>query len=130
MVIRDLRPDDWPEVASIYHDGMRDGMATFETEVPSWDAWHEAHTLRVVAELDERVVGWAALGWLSARANSAALGGRSAGSFCSAACTAAATCGGTVSLISCSGRGRSVITLATTAWAVGPVNGGSPASIS
>ena len=37
-------------------------MATFETEVPPWDAWHEAHPLRVVAELDERVIGWAALG--------------------------------------------------------------------
>ena len=67
LVIRDLRPDDWAEVAAIYRDGMRDGMATFETEVPTWEAWSAAHTLRVVAELDERVIGWAALGPVSSR---------------------------------------------------------------
>jgi L-amino acid N-acyltransferase YncA len=65
--IRDLTPDDWTEVAAIYYDGMRDGLATFETEVPSWEKWHAAHTIRVVAELDERVIGWAALGPVSSR---------------------------------------------------------------
>jgi L-amino acid N-acyltransferase YncA len=65
--IRDLRPDDWAEVAAIYRDGMRGGMATFETEVPQWDAWHEAHPLRVVAEVDECVVGWAAAAPVSSR---------------------------------------------------------------
>ena len=67
LLIRDLRPDDWPEVAAIYRDGMRGGMATFETEVPQWQAWHEAHPLRVVAEVDERVIGWAALAPVSSR---------------------------------------------------------------
>jgi L-amino acid N-acyltransferase YncA len=67
LLIRDLRPDDWPEVAAIYRDGIRGGMATFETEVPPWDAWHEGHPLRVVAELDELVVGWAALARVSSR---------------------------------------------------------------
>jgi L-amino acid N-acyltransferase YncA len=67
MVVRDLRPDDWTEVAAIYRDGMRDGMATFETEVPSWEAWRDAHTIRVVAEIDERVAGWAALAPVSSR---------------------------------------------------------------
>ena len=42
-------------------------MATFETEVPQWDAWHEAHPMRVVAEIDERVLGWAALARVSTR---------------------------------------------------------------
>jgi L-amino acid N-acyltransferase YncA len=67
IVIRDLAPDDWPEVAAIYREGMRNGMATFETEVPSWKAWHEGHTIRVVAEVDERVIGWGALAPMSAR---------------------------------------------------------------
>jgi L-amino acid N-acyltransferase YncA len=67
LAVRDLTPDDWSEVAAIYRDGMRDGLATFETEVPSWRAWNEAHTMRVVAELDERVIGWAALGPVSSR---------------------------------------------------------------
>jgi L-amino acid N-acyltransferase YncA len=67
LVIRDLQPDDWTEVAVIYRDGMRDGLATFETEVPQWEAWHAAHPIRVVAELDERVIGWAACGPASSR---------------------------------------------------------------
>jgi phosphinothricin acetyltransferase len=67
LVIRDFQPDDWADVAAIYRDGMRDGMATFETEVPSWHAWDETHTIRVVAELDELLIGWAALGASSPR---------------------------------------------------------------
>ena len=67
MIVRDLRAEDWPQVAAIYHDGMRDGLATFETEVPAWEAWDLAHTIRVVAEVDERVIGWAALGPASSR---------------------------------------------------------------
>ena len=67
LVVRDLTPDDWVEVAAIYRHGMRTGMATFEVEVPSWQAWDAAHTLRVVAAVDERVVGWAALAPVSSR---------------------------------------------------------------
>jgi len=67
MLVRDLRPDDWAEVAAIYRDGMRDGMATFETEVPPRERWFAEHTIRLVAELDERVIGWAALGPTSSR---------------------------------------------------------------
>ena len=62
MEIRDLRSLDWPEVAAIYEDGIRTGNATFETGVPSWEEWDAAHTeLRLVAELDGRTAGWAAL---------------------------------------------------------------------
>ena len=67
LVIRDLQPDDWTEVAAIYHDGMRGGLATFETGVPSWDEWDAAHAIRVVAEQDEQVIGWAACGPASSR---------------------------------------------------------------
>jgi L-amino acid N-acyltransferase YncA len=65
--VRDLRADDWPAVRAIYLDGIRSGLATFETEAPSWEAWDAAHTIGVVSELDERVVGWAALGPVSSR---------------------------------------------------------------
>ena len=65
--LRDLRPGDWPEVAAIYEAGIRGGDATFETEVPSWEAWDAAHTLRLVAEADGRVAGWAALSPVSER---------------------------------------------------------------
>ena len=66
----------------------------------------------------------------SAALKAPAVANRSAGSFSSAVSTASSTCGGTRSLRAASGAGRSVITFATMAWAVGPVNGGSPASIS
>ena len=66
----------------------------------------------------------------SAAANSAALANRSAGSFSSAVSTASSTASGTRSRRATSPAGFSVITLATIACAVGPVNGGSPISIS
>ena len=67
LLVRDLRPEDWPEVAAIYHDGIRGGLATFETEVPPWEAWDAAHPLRVVAERNGELVGWAAAGPVSSR---------------------------------------------------------------
>jgi phosphinothricin acetyltransferase len=67
--VRDLRPGDWPEVARIYEEGIRTGNATFETEVPSWEAWDAAHLdeHRFVGERDGRVVGWIALAPVSSR---------------------------------------------------------------
>jgi L-amino acid N-acyltransferase YncA len=62
MEIRDLGPLDWPEVARIYEDGLRTGNATFEVSVPAWDAWNDAHSeIRLVAELEGKTAGWAAL---------------------------------------------------------------------
>ena len=66
----------------------------------------------------------------SAAANSAGVAKRSAGSFSNAVSTAASTCGETLLRWAVSGAGSAVITLATIAWAVLPVNGGSPVSIS
>jgi phosphinothricin acetyltransferase len=66
-VVRELREADWPAVCAIYEDGIRSG-ATFETEAPSWEAWDSAHPeLRLVAERDGVVVGWAALSPYSSR---------------------------------------------------------------
>ncbi len=63
LEVRDLRADDWPEVARIYREGIETGNATFETDVPSWGRWDSAHlpVHRLVAEGDGRLVGWAAL---------------------------------------------------------------------
>jgi phosphinothricin acetyltransferase len=65
--VRDLQPGDWPEVAAIYDAGIAGGNATFETEVPTWEAWDASHVQRLVADLDGRVVGWAALAPASER---------------------------------------------------------------
>jgi L-amino acid N-acyltransferase YncA len=68
MIVRELRADDWPAVSGIYQDGIRSGDATFETETPSWEAWDAAHPeLRLVAESDGSVVGWAAMSPYSSR---------------------------------------------------------------
>jgi L-amino acid N-acyltransferase YncA len=67
--LRVLTEDDWTAVADIYWDGMRSGLATFETEVPSWQEWNAAHLAdhRLVAEILGEVVGWAALSPASSR---------------------------------------------------------------
>lgn len=68
MIVRELAADDWPEVQAIYEEGIRSGDATFETEAPSWEAWDAAHPrVRLVAERDGVVVGWAALSPASSR---------------------------------------------------------------
>jgi L-amino acid N-acyltransferase YncA len=67
--VRDLRPGDWPEVSRIYAEGIATGNATFETEVPSREAWDAAHLAehRFVAERCGRVVGWITLAPVSSR---------------------------------------------------------------
>jgi L-amino acid N-acyltransferase YncA len=68
-MVRDLRSGDWPEVARIYEEGIATGNATFETEVPSWEAWAAGHLRehRFVSEEDGRVAGWIALAPVSRR---------------------------------------------------------------
>jgi L-amino acid N-acyltransferase YncA len=69
MEVRDLRAGDWQEVARIYGEGIATGNATFETEVPSWEAWDHSHLPphRFVAEEDGRLIGWIALAPVSER---------------------------------------------------------------
>jgi L-amino acid N-acyltransferase YncA len=69
ITINDLRPEHWPEVARIYADGIATSNATFETDVPSWTRWDEAHLPehRYVALLEADVVGWVAVSPVSDR---------------------------------------------------------------
>lgn len=65
-----MQAEDWPDVERIYREGIETGNATFETQVPEWEAW-DGKTRpqpRLVARLHDRVVGWAALSSVSARA--------------------------------------------------------------
>ena len=64
-----MKPADWPEVCSIYEEGIATGLGTFETKAPSWDEWNVARLphSRLVAR-DERLLGWAALSPISKRA--------------------------------------------------------------
>jgi L-amino acid N-acyltransferase YncA len=69
LVILPLEAEHWDAVSRIYREGMATGDATFETEVPSWKSWDEAHLdgLRLVAVRDREVVGWTALSPVSER---------------------------------------------------------------
>jgi phosphinothricin acetyltransferase len=71
LEIRSLVPGDWKAVAAIYLDGIASGHATFETEVPSWEAWNRNHLsfarLVAVSAPGGAVEGWAALSPVSAR---------------------------------------------------------------
>lgn len=68
--IRSLDKADWPVVRAIYLEGIATDQATLETESPAWGEWNAAHlpAPRIVAVSDEKVIGWAALGRVSARA--------------------------------------------------------------
>ncbi|AYN69276.1 N-acetyltransferase family protein [Euzebyella marina] len=69
MTIRNMLENDWPSVAKIYEEGLATGIATFETQVPDYSSWDNAHTkfCRLVAEEDETILGWAALSHVSSR---------------------------------------------------------------
>ena len=60
---------DWERVAAIYAQGIATGVATFETETPTWEEWNATHLSlgRIVARSDGDVVGWAALAPVSRR---------------------------------------------------------------
>jgi phosphinothricin acetyltransferase len=66
-VVDDLVRDDWEAVAAIYEEGLEAG--TFETAVPTWEAWDAAHLPdpRLVARFEGSVCGWAALTPYSSR---------------------------------------------------------------
>jgi L-amino acid N-acyltransferase YncA len=69
IAIEELRPEHWPGVERVYAQGIATGNATFETEVPSWEAWDAAHlpAHRFVALHDGLVVGWIAVSPVSER---------------------------------------------------------------
>jgi phosphinothricin acetyltransferase len=58
-----MRPEDWAEVARVYAEGIATGHATFERDVPAWEAWDRDHLAapRLVARDGDRLLGWAAL---------------------------------------------------------------------
>ena len=60
---------DWPRVAAIWAEGIATGIATFETEPPSWELFDATRLAagRFVAEHERPVVGWAALSPVSSR---------------------------------------------------------------
>jgi len=61
--IGQMKECDWEAVRSIYEEGIATGNATIETEAPGWEEWDSSHLdyCRLVARVEGKVVGWAAL---------------------------------------------------------------------
>jgi len=70
LVLRSLTNTDWMAVSKIYAEGISTGMATFETEIPSWELWNNKYIehCRIVAEHNNEVLGFAVLSPVSKRA--------------------------------------------------------------
>lgn len=71
-MIRAMAPSDWQGVAAVYWQGIQTRLATFQTELPSWEAWDSGHvkTCRFVAcdpSEPEKILGFAALSPVSSR---------------------------------------------------------------
>ena len=69
IIITKMLPGHWNAVADIYKQGIATGMATFEKDIPSWDAWNANHIekCRSVALIGKNIIGWAALSTVSSR---------------------------------------------------------------
>ena len=69
IIIEAMLPTDWEEVKLIYLEGIATKNATFETNAPLWEVWDKAHRpdCRLVARINNKVTGWAALSNVSSR---------------------------------------------------------------
>lgn len=69
MTIEPLAPSDWDAVRRIYLEGIATGNATFATAAPEWEEWDQSHLAccRLVARVEDQVIGWVALGPVSRR---------------------------------------------------------------
>jgi len=69
VMVGEMQASDWPAVKAIYLEGIATGLATFETEAPTWAHWDQSHLAygRLIAGKGNEVIGWAALSPVSQR---------------------------------------------------------------
>lgn len=67
--IDEMKSTDWEQVKNIYLEGIKTGVATFQTEAPVWENWDKGHlnTCRLVARSGNCIAGWVALSPTSGR---------------------------------------------------------------
>jgi len=41
--IEEMKESDWEQVSNIYLEGIKTRLATFQTEVPTWEDWDKGH---------------------------------------------------------------------------------------
>ncbi len=63
MDIQLLTQNDFEAICTIYKEGIDTGIATFQTQVPTWQYWDNIHLLigRIGAFQNGILVGWATL---------------------------------------------------------------------
>ena len=69
MEIIKMTADHWPEVRTIYEQGIASGHATFQTSAPGWEEWDRSHleACRLIMIDNSVVLGWCALTPVSSR---------------------------------------------------------------
>ncbi|MBU3188516.1 GNAT family N-acetyltransferase [Clostridium bowmanii] len=67
--IEEMMDLDWNQVANIYLEGIQTGIATFQSEVPTYENWNNSHisSCRLVARCGDNILGWAVLSPTSSR---------------------------------------------------------------
>ncbi len=75
MNIREAKIEDIAEIADIYNYEVLNGVATFDTEIKSYEEqkmWYKNHTGKYrifVADIDGKIAGWVSLSkWIDKRA--------------------------------------------------------------
>ncbi len=69
MEIRRINKEDYTSIAQIYKEGLATGIASFETEIPTWEKWNNKFLpdCRFVVLVDEEIAAWCALSAVSKR---------------------------------------------------------------
>lgn len=69
MLITEMLPKHYPDVARIYEAGIETKIATFNTKAPSYLEFDQGHLkcCRLVAMARGKIMGWAALSLVSSR---------------------------------------------------------------
>lgn len=69
LIIKALEKKHFDSVKKIYEQGIQTNNATFQTSAPDWDEWNKNHLThsRLIAIMEDEIVGWAALTPVSGR---------------------------------------------------------------
>ncbi|WP_394281486.1 GNAT family N-acetyltransferase [Corynebacterium sp.] len=66
FILRPVRPEDYPQVRSIYEMGLDTGHATYETKGPTWEQFTQSKIMETVFVAVEEDDDTKLLGWTSA----------------------------------------------------------------
>tara|TARA_B110000438_G_C15671800_1_gene588489 strand:- start:23 stop:526 length:504 start_codon:yes stop_codon:yes gene_type:complete len=60
---KNITKKHWPDIKAIFESGIVAGNATFDNTAGTWNKWNSSHCkeVRILAEIQDEVVGWAAL---------------------------------------------------------------------